>query len=215
MLANRVRSGDRQVCARVSHVIYKLFRIYTKEQFKVEVTLEQADVEVEFELPVTPELAWDYLTNPVIKRQYREADSLTVLGGSRTGAGTVHHCVHGLQVNDELIVDWQPFRQITYEDQISYPILAFDMLNTTLLEPTAAGTLVKMRFQKPVSVDPRLNWLVKFLWWIYGKGHIARLFGRRAPVTLRRLITEGHNSGSINDTDQSPLIQATGRLHRG
>ncbi|MEW5959527.1 MAG: DUF2652 domain-containing protein [Chloroflexota bacterium] len=164
-----------------------------REQFRIEVLPEQADVVAEFELPVPPELAWDYLTNPAIKRLYREADSLTVLGGSRrrAGVGTVHHCVHGLQKNDELIVDWQPFCQVTFKDQISYPGLAFDMLNTISFTPTAAGTRITMRFQRPAAANPRLNWLVNLLWWVYGKGHIARLFGRRAPATLRRLIVTG------------------------
>ena len=113
-----------------------------------------------------------------------------MVGGSRrrSGVGTVHHCVHGLQKNDELIVDWQPFSRITFKDQISYPVLAFDMLNTTTLTPIAAGTKVTMLFQRPLAVKPGLNWLVRFLWWIYGKGHISRLFGRRAPATLHRLI---------------------------
>lgn len=170
-----------------------------KEQFRVEVAPEQAGVVAEFELPVPPELAWDYLTNPAVKRLYREADSLTVLGGrrQRTGVGTVHHCVHGLQVNDELIVDWQPFRQVTFKDQISYPFLAFDMLNTTTFAPTSAGTRVTMCFQRPVAVNPRLNWLVKLLWWAYGRGHIARLFGRRAPATLRRLVAADQSGRPI------------------
>ncbi len=182
-------------------------------QYRIEVLPEQAAVEVEFELPVSPELAWDYLTDPASKRQYREADSLAILGGGRqrAGIGTVHHCVHGLQVNDELIIDWQPFRQVTYKDQISYPLLAFDMLNTTCLAPTAAGTRVTMRFQRPVAVKPWLDGLVRFLWWIYGKGHIARLFGRRAPVTLRRLITAGLNRRTGHENN--PAHDTPGSLH--
>jgi uncharacterized protein YndB with AHSA1/START domain len=183
-----------------------------KVQFRVEVLPEQADVIVEFELPAPPELAWDYLTNPEIKRQYREAGSLAVVGGNRrrSGVGVIHHCVHGLQQNDELIVDWQPFRQVTFRDQISYPVLAFDMLNTTTFTPTAAGTRITIRFQRPAAVNPRLNRLVEFLWWVYGKGHITRLFGRRAPATLRRLIAgdraggSNHHPGHRRDLRLSP-----------
>jgi uncharacterized protein YndB with AHSA1/START domain len=190
--------------------VYDLYPAWLqwRGQLQMVVTRPEAEIVVEFELPLPPELVWDYLLDPAVKRLYREADRLTVLGSKGpVGVGAVHHCVHGLQVNDELIVDWQPYNHVTFQDQISYPFIpAFEMLNTTCFTRLETGTRVTMLFKRPTAENKGFNQLVQLMWWVYGRGHIKRLFGQRAPATLRRLIAADLASGQIN-LSKSPLMR--------
>lgn len=189
----------------ISGYVYDLHPVWAEWRDQVQwlVTRPEAEVVVEFDLPLPPALAWDYLLDPLIKRQYRESSRLAVLGRvDRTGVGTVHHCVHGLQVNDELIVDWRPHDHVTFQDQISYPLLpAFEILNTTYFSPTQTGTCVTMLFKRPRTEARWFNPLVQLMWRLYGRGHLLRLFGHRAPITLRRLIATDLAAGTIKLTN--------------
>jgi len=99
---------------------------------------EQAHLIFERNLPVTPALAWDYLTKPDLKRDWVQLLSITRIDklGGRVRQGSEFHCAHSKGDIFDAIVDWRPFDYYTTDN-----IGLFDekVRMTFRLEPTETG----------------------------------------------------------------------------
>jgi uncharacterized protein YndB with AHSA1/START domain len=108
-----------------------------KEQI-IRVEPEEAHLIFEQDLPVTPALAWDYITKPALKRDWVQLLSITRIDklGGRVGRGAEFHCAHSKGAIFDAVVDWRPFDYYTTDN-----IGLFDekVRMTFRLNPTEAG----------------------------------------------------------------------------
>jgi hypothetical protein len=115
---------------------------WREEDARVTERVEPAEAFLVFEAVVAraPEEVWRLQTDP------REAGwrvgldryDATSPGGAR-GAGTEVHCVHGRTTIRQEIVDWKPYRYLTYRERNP----AGRMLWTVELEPVGEGTRLR------------------------------------------------------------------------
>jgi len=102
-----------------------------------------------------PQVVWEFLTIPGRRMQWQYAGGTTGIDempakGGRRGAGTVNHCMHGKDAIIEEVLDWRPFDYFTNRSQIPHGGPSF--VATFEFEPTATGTVVHYRVQKPKKV---------------------------------------------------------------
>ncbi len=79
---------------------------------------------VEFEVPVPPAVAWEYLTSPLKKPLWLVGVERVKQDNPRglRGVGTTNHCFHGEKsIFEEEILDWKPFRYYTF--LVTIPIM--------------------------------------------------------------------------------------------
>jgi hypothetical protein len=81
------------------------------------VTEDRALGRVDEELPVGQIEAWEYVTHPEFRAVFFDSSTSAVdlAAGGRLGRGAVYHCVHGRTHDRNVIVDWQPFDQYTFD----------------------------------------------------------------------------------------------------
>lgn len=187
----------------VSGYVYDLKPVWQRERERRRVLIrpEEADMIIEFDLPVPPPLAWEYLNDPDSKRRYRLVKEVGKSGtkNGRTTVGTVHHCVHGKEYTNEMIVDWQPFEYVTYENT-SHNILpggkTFTQLMTTRLTPIPEGTQVTMLISLPDSPDRLSRTMARFIWKMARK-QVYHDMAEVSPRLLREMISSDLDNGKI------------------
>jgi hypothetical protein len=111
-------------------------------------------------LPVPPDRAWDYLTNPAYRqRAIPGVDSIKQerMNGGRAGSGTIDHCAHGKQVLVFETIDWRPFEYFTRE--LALP-MGGRLRETMFFTPEAGGTRVTSRMRMPVTGNGFTTWLL-------------------------------------------------------
>lgn len=80
---------------------------------------EDADFWVEHILPVTPPVAWAWLTEPAKMNRYSGRNQFSWATGQSRSAGSEMHCAHGNAVSVSRIVDWKPYDHYTLESEKS------------------------------------------------------------------------------------------------
>ena len=133
----------------ISGYVYNLQSVWELEcqTRHVYVDPDQCWFKVEIEVPVQPALAWDYLGDPQIRRNWLQADGMEVEGGEvgRLGIGSEYHCAHGEDIVTQTIVDWKPFEYMTldvvFSEQQKFRL-------TTSLTPIETGTRISWYFFK-------------------------------------------------------------------
>jgi hypothetical protein len=97
-----------------------------RERRQVQIGPSEAWIALEFELPVSPALAWDYLNNPQCICEWCGLASVqaTDLKWGRIGIGSGRYCVHAKsqKVAVETILDYEPFDYVTVESSQAYGI---------------------------------------------------------------------------------------------
>ncbi len=109
---------------------------------RVVVTAEEAAFEVETLLPATPSVAWEHLTAPEKRAQWRETTVEESSVGGRRAAGSTSYCVDGRALVYEEILDWRPFTYFTEGRRLRG---ATRLVLTTELEPAGDSTRVVTR----------------------------------------------------------------------
>jgi uncharacterized protein YndB with AHSA1/START domain len=124
--------------------VHDLERRWAEEQERrsVIVTPEESVGGLVVELPVPPAVAWDYVTMPEKRMQWQAATTRLDQENPNgiPGVGTTNHCVHGDMSIDEFILDWKPFRYLTYRSL--GPMFGF--LMTYVFEPLEGGRRTRM-----------------------------------------------------------------------
>lgn len=125
-----------------------------RELRRITVSDRTAFARIEEDLPIAPETAWTYLTDPGQRARLipgvERIDEVPSDG--RRGVGTRNHCVHGDGATLEEILDWRPFEYFTLESSIP-GMLRF--VSMTALEPIENGTRVTIRIQRPRGARDR------------------------------------------------------------
>jgi uncharacterized protein YndB with AHSA1/START domain len=132
---------------------------WTAEQARTRVFVEprSALVSIDYTLPGSPAVAWEYLTSPARRLRWQPGVTEIVeeaAAGGRRGVGTTNHCVHGKDAVVEEILDWRPSDYFTINWQM--PIPGSPKVKTTYeLTATDEGTAVSMRMERPRSAKDR------------------------------------------------------------
>jgi uncharacterized protein YndB with AHSA1/START domain len=113
---------------------------------------EDALFESTVEVPAPPQVVWEFATTPGRRVQWQAGIGVTNVEqsnkkGGRRGVGMVSHCMHGEGVSIEEILDWRPFDYFT--DRSTFPDYGISFVTTMELQPTASGTIVHSRVQRP------------------------------------------------------------------
>ncbi len=152
----------------VQGYVYDLHPIWERERQRrrVIVSPEEADLDTNFTLPVSPAMAWDFLNDPMVRAQYFNADNMgTTKIDGRMMVGSQFHCAHGDVVFDQVILDWQPFDYLTYDHAFTIKgSLKACMRFTFQLEEQSDGTNVRMLVTKPVSSNPIAKAITMLAW---------------------------------------------------
>jgi hypothetical protein len=125
-----------------------------QEQRRVRISERQTGARLDFELPVAPPLAWQYLTAPQLRMRWQPgivAFDQDLVDGRR-GIGTVNHCVHGEGATLEELLDWRPFEYFTTKATIPGGV---SFTSTDEFSATEAGTHVLVRFLRPNAARER------------------------------------------------------------
>ncbi len=131
----------------VDGYVYCMHQFYLTFQERGRCLLEERDVAYEYslDLPYSPSLVWDYITQPETRGLLMGAEAITVDGrkAGRIDTGTTYHCVHGKRSSAQLILDWKPVDYYTWQG----PGLAksLPVKTSLILEPSGNHTVLKMR----------------------------------------------------------------------
>lgn len=205
-----------EIHGRVLHLAPTYQRWLQAEE--VYVSTEEAGLIHEFDLPIPPSLAWDYLSEPDFQRKWRQ-DELLRIGGlsrGRMGVGTsvsLSPMIAGsFAPSDELVADWKPTEYMTYRCLIpNANETKIRHLFLTKLTATQTGTHVSMRFATPEAENPRFTWLVRILWHL-----VIKLLARRNLKTsakiIQALVEEDIRAGKIVPGDFAPPAEALQKI---
>jgi Protein of unknown function (DUF2652) len=121
-----------------------------RERRKAYIAPGDAWMTVDFELPVSPVVAWEYLNSPQCLCEWCSFDKVEMidLKWGRLGVGSGRYCIHanGKAVTVDTILDYQPFEYTTMESIAPNQMV---IRYTTELAPTDNGVRVSMRASVP------------------------------------------------------------------
>lgn len=123
--------------------VYSLHDLWKREQLreenKVVIDSKNEWIRLEQELPVPPNLAWDYITNANLKKDWLNLAAISVDNkNNKYDVGSSYHCVHESGEFHYEIVDWHPFKSITYYGVVG----GFSFAHMEVLKPTSYGCLL-------------------------------------------------------------------------
>ncbi len=115
------------------------------ERRRVVVAEREAGYTFEAIQPAPRDLVWSFMTDPALRPLWQFGvtgiDELPT--APRRGAGTTNHCVHGLEVLVEEILDWRPTDHVTHRTTMPN---GFQAVSTFAFEDVPDGTRVVIRF---------------------------------------------------------------------
>jgi hypothetical protein len=174
--------------------VHNLAPLWTRERARARdyISPGMSWVNVTFDLPVPPALAWDYLNEPKCACEWCGMDSITLTNveRGRLGVGSGRTCVHahGKQVTVERIMDYQPFDYITVES--TEPNGTVSRM-TTQISATPEGSRISWQMSAPVGRN-RFHTLVVRGQMALKKREVAGEI-RRAGIRLREMIAASRN----------------------
>lgn len=120
---------------------------HAQEKRRNFVTVEEAWLKYEADLPFPPPLVWEYLTTPPLEAgflRYDYAERTDTLGG-RVREEAQFHCAHGdLHVYNK-VIDWKPFEYYTLLQSVN----SLEYFQTRRLIPTKEGCRLCVYASKP------------------------------------------------------------------
>ncbi len=125
------------------------------QRARVFVQPEGAFMSKTYDVAAPPAVVWEYLTTPGRRVEWMAGvtDVIQDAAGNRRAVGATNHCMHGKDAVVEEVLDWRPFDYFTVRSTVQTPGGPVGIPNTFELEPTATGTRVSLRFQRPSEPD--------------------------------------------------------------
>lgn len=167
-----------------------------RERRKAYIAPADAWMAVDFELPISPALAWDYLNSPQCLCEYCRFNSVQMidLKWGRLGVGSGRYCVHanGKAVTVDTILDYQPFEYTTMES-----IAPNQMVTrfTTQIVPTDGGVRVSMRAGAPSGKNIFQTLMMRLLKPVIKREMTQEISG--AAKTIQKMIDRDRAAGKI------------------
>lgn len=143
--------------------------MFENERNREYVTEDEAAFSATWDLPVPPEVAWDYMTAPDKRMQWNLGiTAFEQMSPGRLEVGSVNHCMHGADLIIEHVADWRPFRYVTFD----YPLAEIGedeyWRHTYEFVPVVDGTQMTFRVSTPTPGS-------KAMWEQQAAGFIASM----------------------------------------
>jgi hypothetical protein len=187
--------------------VHDLAPIWASERQRARdyVSSEESWLNVSFDLPVPPALAWDYLNEPKCACEWcgMESISLTNLDRGRLGVGSGRYCVHaqGKQVTVDRIVDYQPFDYITVESTKPNGMV---VRMTTQIAAGPQGSHVTWQMSAPVGRNRFQTFVMRNLMALNKREVIEEI--RLAGNRLREMVASNRDQcGDECESQPSPI----------
>lgn len=133
--------GDTQLMIRDMHPVW----VRERERNIVGFPKDSVALDGSINLPMPPELVWDFLIRPEFRQVILGADRLDVrdrLSDGRIGEGSTFQCFHGNREVQQLILEWRPFERIVTRDRMTSKLSG---LAEFALTPIDSGTRLTVR----------------------------------------------------------------------
>jgi len=147
------------VIGEVQAWVHDLERRWQEEDARkrVYVTTDEAIYEREVRVAAPPQMVWEYVTTPGRRSgwQHGVTGVEVIAKGNRRGVGATNHCMHGKDAVIEEILDWRPYDYLTDLSTMQTPLGPIQFASTTEIEPTAEGSIVRLRFAAPRKARER------------------------------------------------------------
>jgi hypothetical protein len=165
--------------------VYNLHKAWEREQEKKRVLIssESAYLIFEWNVPFPVPVVWEFLSVPKLQLKYEPFETIDrqdTLGG-RTQSGSTFHCAHGDFKVIIKVVDWNPFKYMTVEQDLDF----VKFLQSRILIPTETGTRVQFTHTKP-DIPEVEEWRKQ---WLEGASQMEAAF--------QKAITDEVTSGKI------------------
>ena len=182
--------------------VYDLAPVWQRERERrrIYVMEEEADLAYEFNLPVPPMIAWDYLNEPQARARYRHSDKAKIdrRKDGRLDVGTVYHCVHGENVNFETVVDWKPFEYVTFDSRTeAFGFWSTSRITMYLEKVSEEQTQVRVRVIRPQAENKLKQVVMDQIW----KSQLKQAYieaGDAIPGEIEEMIKEDKESGRLS-----------------
>lgn len=170
-------------CGAVDGFVLDLTGRWEKDRGRRSITVEAGDgvAELPMEVNVPLAVAWDYTTSPTKQLLWLADDERHESPDGIPGVGMRTHCVHGDMILVRDIVDWKPFRYVTY--RTSTPAGPF--LATEVYEPIDDGTRTKITLRGRPDGGPEQESLLAE----HGDALATEIL--RARIKLGELLSDG------------------------
>jgi uncharacterized protein YndB with AHSA1/START domain len=158
---------------------------FQREHNRIRVNPDDAWLEVETDLPVSPALAWEYVTEPGYRSWWLAANEVTAYTDNkgRVGIGTTYICAHGKYKINQVIIDWRPFEYLTVDTAM--PMKGMQR-HTTQLISHDSGTRVSWRFDQIIGRN-RIHTLILRLLFIPMKGKMMSRLKHGGAKVLEKI----------------------------
>jgi hypothetical protein len=184
--------------------VYDLAPIYARWRASRRIVVQPneplAFESMECDLPVSPPVAWAYVTDVDKKVRWQHGiDKMTMSGlaRGRIGQGSTQHCAHGKDSTIHDIVDWRPFDYVTWHIRLPMGAIVRQMAELTPLEN--GGTHLSLRCARPEGPNPVATALVRTITRLaMAKKLVADQ--RASKVALERLAAEEKAAASEGTT---------------
>lgn len=138
--------------------VHDLEAAWRRERELRRVTVSERDslFVVEADLPLAPQVVWDFVTDPTTRRRFVPgvvSIDETVSGGRR-GVGTTNHCVHGEGATIQEILDWRPYDYLTIRNVVP-DVASWVAMEELVPIDAGAGTQVRIRIERPKRARDR------------------------------------------------------------
>jgi uncharacterized protein YndB with AHSA1/START domain len=124
------------------------------ERQRVYASASDASFEIARTVPVGPLVAWDWMTDPVLRAEWLADEVVRLTPGGREGPGVTNHCMHGPDVIVEHILDWRPFDYFT--KSYEFPVVGRIYLTAEFVG--GDGTTTVSFRGEPLSGDRLAAW---------------------------------------------------------
>lgn len=118
-----------------------------KDEDLVNLTPAQTYVDINLELDVPVEIAWDYLADVEFRKVFIGSDRQEVLDRQqgRVAVGSTYQCYHGDRMVTQVVLEWKPFERIVTRDRIDGVPGGLFVLSVFELAPSGNGTLLNYK----------------------------------------------------------------------
>jgi hypothetical protein len=142
--------------------IHDLGRRWEEEESRERVYVGSADalMGIGRELPVPPQIAWEFITTPGRRASWQSRSGVTGIElvsatGNRRGVGATNHCMHGKEIVIEEILDWRPYDYFSDRTTMNTPMGPVRFLSTFEITPTPRGCFLELRIGAPRTAKER------------------------------------------------------------
>ena len=170
-----------------------------RERLRVAIGPEEADLSWEFQLPVAPAVAWDYINAPEYRARYRFSDTSNVSGdeAGRLDVGATYHCAHGDQGSDETILDWRPFDYMTVEAKGTSGTFQITQRFTFFIQPNDKGSQIRLYMTEFYNEESLIHKLgLKLMYPLKFRQQVRQGIGASIQ-TIEDMVEEDRQSGRL------------------